>query len=132
MGLKKERISFKNIICWKFYSISETRKLKKSVKADDTILRRQNYCFIYYWTLRTFLRIFFLRMEILGLHKHEFSRHLDIIKTYLNIDSANIHTTLTAPFSPTECEFHGFAVMILNLLFTASPMVVWELQNLAT
>jgi hypothetical protein len=59
MGLKKERIYFKNIICWKFYSISETRNLKKSVKADDTILRRQNYCFIYNWTLRTFLMIFF-------------------------------------------------------------------------
>jgi hypothetical protein len=41
-------------------------------------------------------------MEILGLHKHEFFRHLDFIQTYLNIDSANIHTTLTAPFSPTN------------------------------
>jgi hypothetical protein len=29
MGLKNERISLKNIICWKFYCISETRKLKK-------------------------------------------------------------------------------------------------------
>jgi hypothetical protein len=40
-------------------------------------------------------------MEIFGLHKHEFFLHLDFIKTYLNIDSANIYTTLPAPFSPT-------------------------------
>jgi len=41
-------------------------------------------------------------MEIFGLHNHEFFRHLNFIKTYLNIDSANIHTTLTAPFSPSQ------------------------------
>ena len=40
-------------------------------------------------------------MEIFGLHKREFLLHLDFIKTYLNIDSANIYTTLIAPFSPT-------------------------------
>ena len=39
-------------------------------------------------------------MEIFGLHKREFLLHLDSIKTYLNIDSANIYTTLIAPFSP--------------------------------
>ncbi len=47
-------------------------------------------------------------MEILGLQKHEFFRHLDLIKTYLNIDSANIHTTLTALFSPTPVQFNLF------------------------
>ena len=41
-------------------------------------------------------------MEIFGLHKREFFLHLDFIKTYLNIDSANIYTTLPAPFSPTR------------------------------
>ncbi len=39
-------------------------------------------------------------MEIFGLHKREFFLHLDFNKTYLKIDSANIYTTLTAPFSP--------------------------------
>jgi hypothetical protein len=40
-------------------------------------------------------------MEIFGLHKREFFLHLDFIKRYHNIDSANIYTTLLAPFSPT-------------------------------
>ena len=39
-------------------------------------------------------------MEIFGLHKREFFLHLDFIKRYHNIDSANIYTTLLAPFSP--------------------------------
>jgi hypothetical protein len=41
-------------------------------------------------------------MEIFGLHKREFFLHLDFIKRYHNIDSANIYTTLLAPFSPTR------------------------------
>jgi hypothetical protein len=44
-------------------------------------------------------------MEIFGLHKRKFFLHLDFIKTYLNIDSANIYTTLPAPFSPTVLIF---------------------------
>ncbi len=44
-------------------------------------------------------------MGIFGLHKREFFLHLDFIKTYLNIDSANIYTTLTAPFSPNQNLF---------------------------
>ncbi|KAK4007496.1 hypothetical protein OUZ56_012651 [Daphnia magna] len=39
-------------------------------------------------------------MEIFGLRNREFFLYLGFIKTYLNIDSANIYTTLTAPFSP--------------------------------
>jgi len=48
MGLKKERISLRNSIFLKFYAFSESRKLKKSVEAGDTIFRRKNYYFIYY------------------------------------------------------------------------------------
>ncbi len=42
MELKKERISSKNYIFLKFFAISESRKLEKSVEADDPILRHKN------------------------------------------------------------------------------------------
>ena len=66
-------------------------------------------------------------MEIFGLHKREFFLHLDFIKTYLNIDSANIYTTLIAPFSPTHHRY-WLALIQISVFSPAqnSPYGVWR------
>jgi hypothetical protein len=67
-------------------------------------------------------------MEILGLHKDEFFRHLDFIKTYLNIDSANIHTTLTAPLSPKD--FFSWFKGMFNLIIPEVYLYTKILNNI--